>query len=283
MGQGMETVLSQIVAESLGGIEPRRVSMTEVDTSRVQNSGPTVASRATYMSGNALERACWEIVRRMKRMASELMVTDVKKVVLDRGVFSDGTNKMSFEEVAAQCALKHITLGERVLYETPPTYWDSDTGQGKAYVVYSYATHIAEVEVDMETGDIRVLKFWAAHDVGKAVNPQQVEAQIEGGVVQGIGYGLTEFLRIDEKGRVNNPDFSTYIIPTSMDIPEIIPIIVESPYPEGPYGVKGFGETPLMGAAAAVANAVANATGCPVRNIPILPEEVKRMMKTCNE
>ncbi len=274
MGQGMECVLTQIVAEAFGGIAMENVYMTEVDTSRVQNSGPTVASRATYMSGNALKRACQQIMTRMKRIAAEMLDTSHEEIQVDRGCFRAGNKSVDFRKVASECALRQVSLAARYLYESPTTAWNPETGQGKAYVVYSYATHIAEVEVDTETGEIRVVRFWAAHDVGKAVNPQQVEAQIEGGVVQGMGYALMEFLDINPNGCVTNPDFATYIIPTSKDTPEIFPLIVESPYPEGPFGVKGFGETPLMGAAAAIANAVAHAIGKPISKLPILPEDI---------
>ncbi|MCD6385807.1 xanthine dehydrogenase family protein [Candidatus Sumerlaeota bacterium] len=282
MGQGMESVLTQIVAEALGGISPGLVTMTEVSTSRVQDSGPTVASRATYMSGNALRIACSQILNRMRAVAGERLHIPASRVVVTGGRFKAGTEEIDFREIACECFERHVPLSARALYDSPPTSWDAETGQGKAYVVYSYATHIAEVEVDTETGIVSVLRFWAAHDVGKAVNPQLVEGQIEGGVVQGIGYALMESLLTANDGHILNPDFETYIIPTSKDIPEIYPIIVESPYPEGPFGAKGFGETPLMGCGAAIANAVSNAIGRPITRLPILPEDILALFKICS-
>lgn len=280
MGQGMESVLTQIVAEALGGINPELVSITEVSTSRVQDSGPTVASRATYMSGNALLIACNQILKQMKGVLAKRLNIPISKISVKSGVFKAGSEEVDFRTLAGECYERHISLSARALYDSPPTTWEVETGQGKAYVVYSYATHIAEVEVDTETGIVRVLRFWAAHDVGKAVNPQMVEGQIEGGVVQGIGYALMESLLTDEQGHIRNPDLDTYIIPTSKDIPEIYPIIIESPYPEGPFGAKGFGETPLMGSGAAIANAVSHAIGHPINKLPILPEDILSLLKT---
>lgn len=284
MGQGMQTVLTQIVAEGLGGIPATKVQMLPVDTTRVEDSGPTVASRATFISGNALLDACSKIVRKMKNAASELLLCPASSLKLDKGFFvinhdslrtkEDITREMPFEKAAEECFQRHISLCEHGFFDSPPSSWDPETGQGKAYVTYSYATQIAEVEVDMETGEVEVKHVWAAHDVGKAINPQQTSAQIEGGVIQGLGYALMEALVVDSRGRIQNPSFATYIIPTTMDIPEIETAIIESPYPEGPYGAKGFGETPLMGMAGCIANAVAQATGLDITRIPILPESL---------
>ncbi len=126
----------------------------------------------------------------------------------------------------------------------------------------------------MQTGEIKVEKIVSAHDMGKAINPQQVEGQIQGGTLQGIGYAIMEEIRHDSKGKMLNTAFSTYIIPTVMDSPIIEPIIIEHQYTEGPFGAKGFGELPLMGIAPAVANAVFNATGKRIRQIPIKPEKL---------
>jgi len=286
MGQGMQTVLTQIVAEGLGGIAPETVHMLPVDSTRVGDSGPTVASRATYTSGNALLLCCKKILEKMKGCASSLFDITPDSIQAQNGFFYgisglDPDNKTkhkkkltSFSDLAEQCCNKHIPLSGHAVFDSPPTSWKQDTGQGKAYVTYSYATQIAEVEVDTETGEIELKDVWAVHDVGKAINPTQCLAQIEGGVLQGVGYALMEFIDLDEKGRINNPSFSTYIIPTSLDAPRIHPMLVEAAYPEGPYGAKGFGETPLMGMAGCIANAVENATGLDITKIPILPENI---------
>ena len=134
------------------------------------------------------------------------------------------------------------------------------------------------VTVDTRTGEVTPEKVWAAHDVGKAINPESVEGQIEGGVVQGLGFALTEE-SVTEEGKILNPDFATYIIPCAGDVPVIEPIIVEAPFRDGPHGAKGFGEQPLMGVAPAVLNAVRDAVGVRLYSLPALPEKVWEAIK----
>ena len=149
--------------------------------------------------------------------------------------------------------------------------WDKEKGQGSPWVSYSWAVHVAEVEVDLETGKVDVLNYIAAHDSGAVLVPTQFKSQIYGGVVQGLGYALMEELLIDE-GRIKNPSFLDYYIPTAADVPTITPIIVEAPDENGPFGAKGIGEPPIEPVAAAVANAVYNAVGFPIREFPYTPE-----------
>jgi xanthine dehydrogenase molybdenum-binding subunit len=146
-------------------------------------------------------------------------------------------------------------------------------------MVYAWATNLVKVRVDKETGETSVLKAWSAHDVGKAINPASCEGQIEGGVLQGVGFALMEEMLVDADGRILNTDLSTYIIPTAEDGPEIVSIIVEHPYPGGPHGAKGFAEQPLMGIAPAVANAVYDAVGVRINELPITPEKVWRALR----
>jgi CO/xanthine dehydrogenase Mo-binding subunit len=268
----METVLGQFIAEELG-VAFDQVTILPTDTSRVPDSGPTVASRATTMSGQALRNACVPIRENLIKAAANHLSCDEKDVVLNKGTAEAGGKKIEISKLAAQLVKQRITLASQGFHISPPTSWDEETGQGNAYVVYSWATHIAEVDVDTKTGDVKVAKITAAHDVGKAVNPQMVEGQIEGGAVQGMGYAVTEQIPT-ENGVLQAEDFSTYIIPTAADVPEIEPIIVEHPYPEGPFGAKGFGEHPLMGIAPAVANAITNAIGVRINTLPLLPEKI---------
>ncbi len=272
MGQGMETVLGQIVAEELG-VPFENVTILPTDTSRIPDSGPTVASRATTMSGQALRNACAPIREALLNAAKEHFSYAEKEINLGNGWVTADEKKVEVAELAAELIKQRKNLAAQGFHIAPPTSWDEETGQGDAYVVYSWATHIAEVEVNTRTGEVSVTKITAAHDVGKAVNPQMVEGQIEGGAVQGMGYALIEQIPI-ESGVLQAEDFSTYIIPTSKDVPEINPIIVEHPFPEGPYGAKGFGEHPLMGIAPAVANAVAHAIDARITEIPLLPEKI---------
>ncbi|MBN1755421.1 xanthine dehydrogenase family protein [bacterium] len=275
MGQGMRTVLSQIVAEQLG-IPYKKVYMIETDTSRVPDSGPTVASRATVMSGNALIKACAPLREILLKRAGIILGQDPQFLIFqDEMIHLEEHPEIAVPlmKVIEDCHHHRENMSHEGWFISPETSWDPETGQGKAYFIYSWATNIAEVEVDIETGQVKVLKITAAHDMGKAINPLLVEGQIEGGALQGMGYGLMEEVLVDE-GRIINPNFSTYIIPTVIDAPEFQPIIVEKPFRDGPYGAKGFGELPLMGVAPAVTAAISHALGITLHEIPATPERI---------
>jgi CO/xanthine dehydrogenase Mo-binding subunit len=279
MGQGMTTVLSQIVADELGA-PLDWVEMLPVDTSRVPDSGPTVASRSTTMSGNALKDACIKIKTIISAEAAEMLKCSISEIAIDDGHVSGGTEIIPLMEVIKSCAGKRKPLSAEGWHISPPTSFDESTGMGDAYVTYAWATNLVKVKVDRETGEVTVLKVWSAHDVGKAINPTLAEGQIEGGVLQGLGYALMEDMRADVSGSIINPEFSTYIVPTAEDQPPIIPLIIEEPYPDGPYGAKGFGEQPLMGIAPAIANAVYDAVGVRIKELPLTPERIWRGLKS---
>jgi CO/xanthine dehydrogenase Mo-binding subunit len=273
IGQGMTTVLSQIVADELG-LPLESVSMLATDTSRVPDSGPTVASRSTMMSGNAVKDACIKIKSVLLEEASEMVCLPASDIKIDEGEVITPGKTIPLLDVIKSCSLKRKPLSAEGWIISPPTSWDDNTGQGDAYIVYAWASNLVKVRVDKETGEVNVLKVWTAHDIGKAINPASAEGQIEGGALQGIGYALTEDMTADGNGAIRNSEFSTYIIPTAEDQPDIIPIIVENPFPWGPYGAKGFGEQPLMGLAPAIANAVYDACGVRIRELPISPEKI---------
>ncbi|MDO9513051.1 MAG: xanthine dehydrogenase family protein molybdopterin-binding subunit [Elusimicrobiota bacterium] len=272
MGQGARTVLSQIAAETLGA-PYELVDMMPTDTSRVPDSGPTVASRTTVMSGTSVMNACKVIRARIDEIVrKELKVKG--KVSSENGFYKIGNKKAPYAEIIARCWAERVHLSHAGWFRVEGTTFGEKDGQGDPYFVYTWSTMIAEVEVDTETGLVEVLNFVSAHDIGKAVNPREAEGQIQGGSLQGIGYALSENLVID-KGRMLNPNFTGYIIPTIEDSPDIKPIIVEERYPKGPYGAKGLGEPPLICAAPAIANAVYNATGKRIKDLPLIPERVK--------
>jgi CO/xanthine dehydrogenase Mo-binding subunit len=252
IGQGMVTVLSQIAAEALG-CPVELVHVLEADTSRVPDSGPTVASRTTVMSGNAIRDAAAKI-----RAAMEPVVAD---------------SGLSWREAVAQCVQRQVGLAAHGWAVPPATTFDLLTGQGEAYICYAFSANVVEVEVDTETGETRVLSVHSGHDTGRVINPTTGEGQVEGGVVQGLGYALVEEHHLKE-GRILNDQFSTYIIPTPMDTPEIHPILVEKPFEWGPYGAKGLGETPIIAVAPAVTSAIHHAVGVRLRQIPATPERV---------
>jgi CO/xanthine dehydrogenase Mo-binding subunit len=258
IGQGMIVVLTQITAEALG-CPPEMVRIVEPDTSRVPDSGPTVASRTTVMSGNAIRDAAAKI-----RAAMEPVVAE---------------GGLGWKEAVAACVKNQIGLAAHGWAVPPETTFDVAIGQGEPYICYSFSANVVEVEVDTETGETKVLRVYSGHDAGKVVNPTTGEGQIEGGVVQGLGYALMEEHHLKE-GRILNDQFSTYIIPTPLDTPEIHAILVEHEYPWGPYGAKGLGETPIIGIAPAVTAAIAHATGVRMNEIPATPERVWTALQT---
>jgi CO/xanthine dehydrogenase Mo-binding subunit len=252
IGQGMVVVLTQITAEALG-CPSALVRVVEADTSRVPDSGPTVASRTTVMSGNAIKDAAAKIRAEMAKVGA-----------------AEG---LDWREAVALCVKHQVGLAAHGWAIPPETTFDLATGQGEPYICYSFSANVVEAEVDTETGETRVTRVVSGHDCGKIVNPTAGEGQIEGGVVQGLGYALTEEHLLQD-GRIVNDQFSTYIIPTPMDVPEIKSLIVEHEYPWGPYGAKGLGETPIIAVAPAVTAAIAHATGVRLSEIPATPERV---------
>jgi len=275
MGQGAITVLSQICAETLNA-PYESVRLTEADTSRVPDSGPTVASRTTLMSGNAIIDGCRPLKERIWSVAAELLSSKgAPSGQMDAcgGSFSSGGFSVSFAEAVKECWKRKSKMCEQGWYSAPPTSFGDKDGQGDAYVIYSFSADAVEVEVDSETGEAKVKKITAAHDLGKAVNPALAEGQIEGGALQGIGYALYENL-VFKNGVMVNPNFTDYVMPSTREAPEFEPVIIESGYKLGPYAAKGFGETPLIGVAPAVANAISHAVGARLRSLPLLPEKI---------
>ncbi|MBS3787086.1 xanthine dehydrogenase family protein [Candidatus Bipolaricaulota bacterium] len=274
MGQGMETVLAQIAADAIG-VDVEEVSLTEVDTSRVPDSGPTVASRTTTMAGNAIIDATETLKKRISSVARQTL--DCSGVYFENGYIvdrSDGSNRVELKDVAGEMWTENVEPAAEGWAEKGMKNWEPEKNQGDAYFVYSYATHISEVKIDSVTGQARVTKFVAVHDSGKIINPTTAAGQVEGGVAQGIGYALMEDLA-EKDGRFPDPDFTNYLMPTSQDVPDnLIVDFVEADYPEGPYGAKGLGEVPLMASHAAVINAVSDAIGSRIHHYPATPERI---------
>jgi CO/xanthine dehydrogenase Mo-binding subunit len=252
IGQGMNTVLAQIAAEALG-CPFEAVRVIEADTSRVPDSGPTVASRTTLMSGNAI------------RDAAERIRQAMAGAVGDTG--------LSWFEAVSLCVKRQVGLATHGWAVPPETTFEIATGQGDAYVCYSWSATVAEIEVDTETGETRVDKVHSVHDAGRIVNPDAAEGQVEGGVAQGLGYALIEEHKLSG-GRIQNDGLSTYIVPTSLDVADVRTAFVEEPFEWGPYGAKGLGETPVISVAPAVTAAIHHATGARLDSIPATPERV---------
>lgn len=275
-GQGSSTVLAQIAAGELG-VPYDWVTMITADTDTTPDAGTTAATRQTYASGNAVQLACrqareilFDFVRTILGVNTTAGLKACEGIIYVKGF---PQKQVTYPEAAARARLAGYRLVGQGTFVTHTTSVDPQTGQGAPYWPYAFGTQIAEVEVDTDTGQVRVLKLAAAHDVGRAVNKQGVEGQIEGGIGQGLGMALMEKVHL-KQGRILNNSFSTYLIPTIMDIPEIIPLIVEDYEPSGPYGAKGIGEPATIPTVPAIINAIYNAVGVRLTELPVTPEKV---------
>ncbi len=276
LGQGAFTMAAQIASEVLGA-PYKSVRVLPTDTSRVQDSGPTVASRTTVMSGNAVRAAATRLRIRFLAVAADILGTSANEIQIAEGVYRSEGGDLPFEELCAEASHRNVDLGASGWYAPPPKPFDKETGQGTAYSVYAFTGHVAEVEVDAMSGLTKVRRLFAAHDVGKAINPAMLEAQAQGGMVQGMGWALTEDLKVHE-GRCLNPGFSDYLIPGALDTPLMEVVFVEDPYPDGPYGAKGVGEPTLISVPTAVALAVGHACERQAEALPVTAETVLRWL-----
>jgi CO/xanthine dehydrogenase Mo-binding subunit len=261
IGQGTNTVFSQIAADALG-IGYDRIEIARPDTAAVPNSGPTVASRTAMVVGKLVESAALAL----------------KQELLRSGLLCDSCTEDEFVRACRRYIETRGPLRTRSQYEPPPgLFWDDVNYTGDAYGAYAWAVYVAEVAVDAVTFETRVTDFVALQEVGKAIHPLLAAGQIEGGVAQAIGFALYENV-VWQQGRMANGQMTNYIMPTSMDIPPIRVFFEEQPYPFGPGGAKGIGELPMDGPAPAILNAIENATGVCLREIPATPEALMDAM-----
>jgi CO/xanthine dehydrogenase Mo-binding subunit len=247
LGQGTRTVLAQIVADAVG-VPYEHVRVQQPDTAEVPDSGPTVASRTCMVVGGLLERCGRQLRRELGALSPQEYFT------------------------------RHGLLRVTEQFAPPPGLeWDEEHYRGAAYATYSYACDVVEVRVDADTWEVTPLAVTSVHEIGRAIHPQLACGQIEGGTVQGLGMALLERV-VMTGGRMANAQLTNYLIPTSVDTPDIDVAILERPYAHGPHGAKGLGELPIDGPAAAVVNAIRHA-GFDVRAIPATPELI--MEATC--
>ena len=250
IGQGTNTILSQIAADALG-IGYDEVEMAQPDTGTVPNSGPTVASRTCMVVGKLVESAALGLRQILAHYEG-----------------------LSFAEACAAHIAKHGVLRSTSRYQPPEgIHWDDEHYRGDAYGAYAWAAYVAQVAVDTSTGETQVEDFVARQEVGKVLHPVLASGQIEGGVAQGIGWALYEEV-VYRAGRVVNGQMTNYIMPTAADLPSIRVFFEETPYADGPGGAKGIGELPMDGPAPAILNAVAQATGAAVNRVPLTPEKL---------
>ena len=273
IGQGAETVVTQFAAEALG-VEPALVNLVPVDTALVPDSGPTVASRNVVMSGRAILDAAGQLKARLAPLAAERLGCAPDALTFEGGAARGPSGALPLAELAQLAFRRNVNLAAEGWWHVPELDFDPRRGRGEAYFAYSFATQVARVAVDRVSGHARVLAVWAAHDVGRAVNPAGIEGQVEGGVVQGVGWALGERVLWDADGRIVSANLSTYGLPCSLEAPAVTTLIVEAPHPEGPLGAKSLGEPAIIPAGAAVAAALRDATGAPVERLPVDPVDL---------
>jgi CO/xanthine dehydrogenase Mo-binding subunit len=277
IGQGMCVVLSQIAAEELG-IPVGSVGITSADTGATPYDRGTFSSRVTFYTGMAVKKAAEDAKKQLLEMASRMAeIPQSDLAVENQCVVSTKQPQFSlpYRKVLEQAHNREKPILGRGWYGGKGDYPSlPHKAQGKEYVPgWKYAAQAVEVEIDEETGMIKLHRIASAHDVGTALNPMSVRGQITGGVVMGLGYALHERLQFED-GRVINPSFMDYKLPSAEQIPEIVSIPVEVPLPEGPYGAKGIGELAVVGIAPAIGNAIYDALKVRIKELPLFPERV---------
>lgn len=271
LGQGSDTAHSQICADTLG-VHFEDVHIISADTDVTSLDMGSYASRQTYVAGNAVKLASEKVKARLLDYASAMTGQLVGNLDTDDGWIvrrENGRRLFSIKEVAYYA-----------MYVSPkPLYLCETASYSSLNCPPAFAAHFAEVEVDTETGEVKLLNFVAAHDVGYAINPKLVEGQVEGCVCQGLGLTLFEDMHYDEKGRLRNPNFTDYKVPRALDMPPVRTIIVDSYEPSGPFGAKSVGEMAVAPVPAAIANAIYDAVGVRIHSLPITKEKLRKALQ----
>ncbi len=258
VGQGLVTVCQQITRTILG---TDQVAVVWDDTSKIGSAGSTSASRQTQMTGGAVHAAA-------VGLCDQILADHGGDELRDDGVYRDGQRIVTIDDVCASGAVEH-----HVQFRHPETYPPDENGQGDVHAGFVVAAHRAVVDVDPELGLLRVVRVDTVQDVGKALNPQAITGQLEGGIMQGVGLAVMEELVIDE-GVIRNPTFTDYLIPTFLDAPAVETRIIEEPDLWGPFGAKGIGESPTISSTPAVVAAIRAATGRALTRVPVRPEDI---------
>ncbi len=282
IGQGTDTLMATIVAEELG-LDLAAVRVVSADSDLCPVDLGAYSSRGTFMNGNAALAAAREVKGKLIAAVAAKLEVPESAVFVSRGalcVKGDSTRAVPVTEAIQLAEAKFGTLGSVGSYRSPPGLGgDYRGGTIGASPTYSFTAHVAEVDVDLETGVVRVVKVWCAHDCGRAICPTLVEGQIEGSVYMGVAEALLEEHRVSANGLHRGPNLLDYRLPTSLDVPEIDPLLVESIDPEGPYGAKEAGEGPLHSSIPAVANAIFDAVGVRLDSMPFSPGRVLKALR----
>lgn len=286
MGQGAFTALAQIAAEELG-VDIEKVHVSTPHTDYTPYEWQTVGSRTTYSAGNAVIRAAQDAKQQLIGFAAEDFQINAEDLYIENGSILSRVDTV-FKKSISDYALGLVfsdgsgkggpVIGRGVFIPEGVTNLDLETGQGRPVNHWTFGVHGAEVEVDIETGEVEVIRMASVFDIGKVINPATAEGQMEGALIQGLGTVLMEEMIFND-GKLLNPSFVDYNIPTSEDCPEIITEFVETPLHDGPYGARGIGEPAMIPAAPAIANAVYDAIGVRITSMPITAEKVLMALK----
>ena len=278
IGQGSDTILSQMAAEIMG-VAPETISLTTANTDSTLPCMGTFGSRVTFCAGSAVTEAALNLKQQLLGVAADMLEAHIDDLEMkDKKIYVKGSpdKAISYAQIGfAAYYKKKKPLVAHGYYNGPevPPEFDPVTYRGYPSPALVFGTHLAEVEVDPATGKVEVLNFVAAHDLGKAINPLLVEGQIEGGAAQGIGWSLMEGLQFDN-GKILNPNFHDYKMLTIKDIPKITSLLIETIDPNGPFGAKGIGECAMVPTAPAIVNAIYDAVGVRIKDLPASPEKV---------
>jgi CO/xanthine dehydrogenase Mo-binding subunit len=284
VGQGSSTALVQIAAEVLR-CRVEEIRLVSGDTESCPDSGVTAASRVTYIVGRSVQIAAEKMERLLREAAASIIGVSPGSLRLEGGFFlyrDDPGRRVSVAQAVAAARGKGIPLVAEGVFDPEFVALDPVTGQGAPMATYAFATQAALVAVDAGSGVVEVLTIVACHDVGRAVNPDGVTGQIEGGISMGVGFSLTEEILLDA-GRIENAGFKDYFLPTSLDMPDTVALIAEAPEATGPFGAKGVGEPALLPTTPAVVNAIHAAAGVRIKELPATPEKIWRLLKESDE
>jgi len=282
IGQGSPFGHIKIVSE-ITGVPIDKIIIELPDTDSTLNAKPTHGSRGLMLGGTAAAKAALKLRENMVACAAELFEIPEERIDLVNGKAydkEDPDTSIAIKELAEEMYLRGYDPGAYGYFKAPKRFFDPKTGLGVNYSVYTFAATVAEVEVDTETGIARVTRIWPAMDCGKAIDPLIIEGQIEGAISQGMGFTLMENMELNGQGKVLNPNFTDYVVPCSLDTPEIEScIIVEKPYKHGAFGAKGVGEPAIISIVPTIANAIYHATGKRFSSLPIRPWTLHKALK----
>ena len=266
VGQGFVTLAPQI-ARSVLGVDT--VDIEQMDTT-IGSAGSTSASRQTWMSGGAVDGACRLVRERLFEHVGKTNGIDPLRLIIDDNEVVDtmGSLRLNVSDAAPG-----VRFEETFEHHHRPTEDLNEDGQGNCHVAFAFVAHRAVVDVDVELGLVKVVQVATAQDVGRALNPLSVQGQLEGGIAQGLGLAVMEEVIVQD-GRVRNPSFTDYLLPTALDAPDVVYSLIEEPDPQAPLGAKGVGEPPCISVTPAIASAIRQATGRDIRRVPVRPQDI---------